>query len=135
MAGYKPAVAAIEGRMAANWTLSPVAYENSGPHNYAAGQDWLEFSVREGDARLTALPADHPHSTRVSGVIVSMIHIALGRGTQAARTYCDALAALFNPHTPFDGVQCRVGFPTPIGQQGQHWTMRFTIPFFYSTSP
>lgn len=83
---------AVEQRLSAAWTATPIRYENR-PFQPPAGP-YLAVSVREGESHKASLgPA--PQLRRRRGVVIVQVFDRENAGLLTIKTYAEQVAALF----------------------------------------
>lgn len=120
---------AIEARAAANWTTTPIRFENVPFQESAA--PYMALFILDGDGVQISLGT--PAVRRWSGVILMQIFVQPDSGTKLARTYADSLGAIFDGQqfSAGDSGTIRTGIPSirPIGIQHGWYQVNVTIPF------
>lgn len=104
---HKQVEIAVEARLRAQWSTSPVFVENVIAESPADGSGYvvLQFPV----ASVERWPVN-AKVYRETGAFRLVLHVPTGTGTDAIRDYGEQLAAIFCDET-FDGVRCRVPGP------------------------
>ena len=115
----------IESRFAANWSLTPVAYENV-PFDNDQDGPWVRLTVINGAGTTVGLGATP--LVRDTGLISMVVYVKENTGTQAAKALVDQLIPIYE-HTRFSGILAYTATVAPAGNfNGWHQT-NITIPF------
>jgi len=116
--------AAIEGRLASNWTTTDIAYVNVpfAPDNAAP---WVRLNILNGESG----PRNVNDGKRHLGVIVLQIFVPQNTGTATARTYADSLATIFED-AQFSGILCGVASIETIGNTGTWYQINVTVGYW-----
>ena len=115
----------IESRMAANWSATPIAYENVPftPDN----DPWIRLTVVNGAGLTLGVTGSTP-AVRDSGLISVQVFVPEGTGSQQAKALVDLVLPIYE-HTRFSGILAYTATINPAGTfDGWHQT-NITIPF------
>lgn len=107
--------AAIESRLAANWTTTSIKFENTRfeqPRETA----WIACYILNGDGNQISLGDNPLH--RYAGVIMVQIFVPESSGTQTARGYADTIAAIYRRQQISNGSSGTITCRTPSISQG-----------------
>lgn len=120
--------ASIEGRMAANWATTPIAYDNVDfdPPNASA---WVRLNILNGDTAYRALEG----KKRYSGMIVVQCFAPKNSGTETLRGYADSIGTVFEDQI-FDDVVCRAAILTTVRTDANWHQINVTIPYWRDQS-
>lgn len=124
---FAATVKSIEEHFRAQYTETPVEWENAAPFN-SNGARFVRFVVREAGRQQIALPQSS-RSTRLVGVVMAQVLVPRNEGTRKAREIADLIAGLFDKQK-VGNVQFREAEARPIGATGQWWQMNVSVPFF-----
>ena len=130
MTAFYDAASAIRSRMQANWSATPIVWENA-PSEPAAGTPFVFFEVLGGDAFQASIGAPSSRLYRHTGVIQAHVFTPVNKGSKDSLQYADSIAAIFRGQT-FGGVLCfapRIGSGAPADDDGNWWRVTVTIPF------
>lgn len=129
MSGFEDAAAAIEGRLAANWTTTPIKYEGV-PYKEAA-VDYVALFIRDGEGVQISLGS--PAVRRWPGLIILQVFVPEMTGTRKAREYADSLGAIFDRVDFSSGnsglITCRTPSIEVIGVRDGWCQVNVTVPF------
>ena len=133
MSSLTPA-AAIEARLKANWSTSPVFLPNeiNKPLRDNGGEP-LTFVVLEfpgGTAEQETIGSPGNNVFREHGGFLIHIQVPMGSGASLARQYAETIAAIFRGQT-FDGVRCWAPNPPQedTASDGAWFGVSFFTPF------
>ena len=115
----------IEGRMAANWTATTVAYPNV---NFTVPDvPWVRLTVINGPGNTQGITGSTP-TVRDTGLVSLQIFVKEGVGTKPATELVDLFTPIYE-HTRFGGILCYTATVNHLGvTNGWHQT-NITIPF------
>lgn len=120
---------AIESRLAANWTTTPIRYENV-PFRETVGP-YIALFILDGEGEQISLGT--PALRRWPGVIKIQVFVPQDTGTKLARTYADILGILFDRAQFSSGnsgtIRCRVPSILHVGVTNGWDQINVTIPF------
>jgi len=102
----------IEGRLAANWALTRIAYDNVRFPIAKTDETWVNCQIFEESA--TRLNVGNPGCHRITGLIVLSVYSPKDKGTNTARDYADQLALIFRDRQ-FSGITCQEAVPRNQG--------------------
>lgn len=119
----------IEARIAANWTSTPVTYDNL-DYAPAQGASWVRVTILDGAGNRISLGASGANValTRFVGVVVVSIFTPGAIGTATARAYADTLDTLFRDVSA-DGIIYGTPYLTAVGRSEGWYQLNITIPF------
>lgn len=129
MSGFNDERAAIESRLATNWTTTPIKFENVPFKETMSPYVALVILVGEG----LQVSLGTPVVRRWPGVIILQVFVPADTGTKLAKTYADTLAAVFERVQFSSGnsgtITCRIPSIEAVGiKNGWHQT-NVTVPF------
>lgn len=81
----------IENRFNAEWTATPIAYDNV-PFNPPANSDWVRLNIQNGDSGYRSLES----TVRHTGIISVQIFTPVNKATKTSRQYADIAADIFS---------------------------------------
>lgn len=116
----------IESRFAANWTLTPIAWQNV-EYEPTAGTAYVEFGVFEADSQVVSIGT---LLYRNPGLISVNIYLPLNRGLQAAKGYGDTVKTIFAGQN-FNGITCRAVSLATLGEHNGWHVVNASVPFFW----
>ena len=148
MPDYAGAVAAIRDRLAANWTTTPIAYQNlpfAAPTDPNSGNPspwvFLEVIGNGSDLRTVGQPGNHDWTYR--GHILCHVYVPVNDGIETAHAHAVALGEIFRAKQFYDASppSCvRTGYggegPRTDGggtdaDDGNWFRVTMTCPFEY----
>ena len=129
MSGFAEEAKAIETRLAAGWTTTPIRYDNAPfPETTAP---YVALFILDGDGNQISLGA--VALRRWVGLIVLQIFVPQDTGTRLAKGYANTLGALFDrAEFPVENgglIRCRVPSIAEIGIRNGWNQLNVTIPF------
>lgn len=120
---------AIESRLASNWTTTPIRFENV-PFTETA-VPYVALFILDGEGKQISLGT--PSLQRWAGLIVVQIFVPQDTGTKTARTYADAIGAIFDRQQFASGnsgtIRSRIPSIRRIGITHGWDQTNVTIPF------
>ena len=120
---------AIESRLAAAWTTTPIRYENV-PFG-ATSSPYVALFVIDGEGQQISLGT--PALRRWVGIIMIQVFVPQDTGTQLAKGYADTIGAIFDRAQFSSGnsgtIRCRVPSIQSIGIQNGWHQINVSIPF------
>jgi len=120
---------AIENRLAAGWSTTPIRYENVPFKEPTA--PYVALFILDGEGLQISLGT--PALRRWPGLIKMQIFVQQDSGTQLAKAYADSLGALFDRAQFSSGnsgtIRCRVPSTTEVGITNGWYQLNVTIPF------
>ena len=120
---------AIESRLAAAWTTTPIRYENVPFAQQTTPYVALFILDGQGDQISLGTPA----LRRWVGIIVVQVFVPQDTGTQLARSYADTIGAVFDRAQFSSGssgmIRCRIPSVTVVGITNGWSQLNVTIPF------
>lgn len=144
MADYAGAVAAIKARFAANWTSTPIAYQNEDFADQVV--PWVYFEIINSTADLRGAGTPGAHVWLYRGNIFIHVFVPKGQGSAEATALAVAAGEIFRAQQFYDatpGCAVRTGVG-PDGEgprvdgggsaadDGNWWRVTCTVPFeFY----
>ncbi|MCW2243578.1 DUF4128 domain-containing protein [Azospirillum canadense] len=136
---------AIRTKLEAEWTDTPVTYENGGafrpdapgnrdPYDASSAPDrpWVYLEILGAGSASTVIGSPGKRAARDDGVIFGHVFVPVGTGDDEARRLARALGDLFRV-TRFGGLV--TGAPDPLGagepgdDDGLWWRRSVSIPF------
>jgi hypothetical protein len=137
MTSASPA-AAIEARLRAGWTTSPIFVENGnapgGGFKAPVGLDGkpLPFVVLEFPGGVSDIMDIGASVYREDGAFMIHINVVTGTGTEMARAWADTIAAIFRGKR-FSFVLCYAPYPPAPSSSpdGKYYRMSFGTPYHY----
>lgn len=143
MADYAGAVAAIKARMAANWTTTPIVYQNA-KNEYDPGandqQPWVFFEVLGSSSGLRGVGMPGSHVWLYRGFIMAHVFVPVNSGTDTAQQYAVTIGEIFRAKEFYNDTPpacVRTWSPQTDGgaddsEDGKWWRVTCSIPFeFY----
>lgn len=120
---------AIEARLAANWTTTPIKFENV---PFVETVDpYLALFILDGEGN--QITVGDPVVKRWTGLILIQVFVPQDTGTKLARTYADSLGALFERQTFSAGasgtIRSRIASIQSIGVKDGWYQINVTVPF------
>lgn len=148
MASHSGAVAAIEARLTANWTVTPIAFENaaSDPVVYdgdSVPQPWVFCEIETDQAGIRGVGRPGSHVVLETGAVRVTVFVPVGTERATAQQHAEAIGEIFRVKQFYDadpGACVRTWTPTvsrgrraetdnPVGSW---WAVTVTIPYeFY----
>jgi len=117
---------ALEQRMAANWTATPVAYGNA-PFRPPNNTEWVRFTPITGQGETLGIQGSSIY-VRDRGLVSLQVFTPTEAGQGTAMGLVDDFLTLFE-HKRFNGILTYTGSVTVIGpSDGWHQT-NVTMPF------
>jgi hypothetical protein len=127
--GFEDARNAIESRMAANWSTTPIRYENV-PFKETA-DPYVALFIRDGEGIQASL--GQVALRRWPGLIVVQVFVLPDTGTKLAKTYAETIGAIFDRAefaVPNGGsITCRIPSIAEVGVTNGWYQVNVTIPF------
>lgn len=118
--------AAIEQRLANNWSSTDIAWDNI-DYQPTSETAFIRCLVEEVDSRQVSSQTTPCH--RVVGYIHIMIMVPTNTGTNTARGYADDIAAIFR-NANFSDIQCTSPRIERVGDIGEWFQYSVLIPFW-----
>lgn len=143
MADYAGAVAAIKQRMAANWTTTPIAFQNESPPpdtdpNTGVPIPYVYFEVIGNTSDLRGMGKPGDHIWLYAGLIAAHVFVPVNSGTDLAQQYAVAIGEIFRAKGAgdFGGIDVRTWSPRTDGGEsdaddGNWFRVTCRIPFEY----
>lgn len=140
---FATAVATIQARMQANWTSTPLCFQNGitpdGAHFDPPADGvtaWVYFEVLPGSGSIAGFGGgEGNHTLRRGGVVFAHVYVPVGTGLATALAHTDAIAAIFEAKG-FSGIRCYEATPggTGSGDDEGNWfrasiSIRFEFEF------
>lgn len=144
MADYDGAVAAIEGRLTANWTTTPIGFENEDDPVQTGGDGnlapWVFCEVVSDRAGIRGVGKPGSHVVVDEGFISATVFVPVGSGRAIARRHAVAIGEIFRTKEFYNsdpGACVRTWTPeigpgnpaTSENPSGNWWAVTVTIPF------
>lgn len=128
MSGFNSTRQAIEARLAANWTTTPIRFENV-PFQ-ETGAPFVALYILDGEGRQISL--GQSVTRRWVSVIILQIFTPSSTGTRIGKMYADSLGAIFDRAEFSAGnsgtIRCRIPSMHTVGDvEGWH-QINVTIP-------
>lgn len=129
MSSATPA-AAIEARLRANWTATPIQTSNVVEDLPEPPAAFIALEFPGGGAEQITIGAPGANLFREDGAFMLHVFVPLGAGAAVARGHADTLAAIFRAQS-FDGVRCWAPFPPQESatSDGNYWGLSFGVPY------
>ena len=118
----------IETRLAANWALTRISYDNAPFKTARTDESWVRCQIFEETAN--RINVGKPGCHRVAGLIVLSIYVPLEKGTNDARDYADQLSAIFRDQQ-FGGITCWEAIPRNVGEFQSWYQYDVSVRFFW----
>jgi hypothetical protein len=125
---YKSEQAAIEARFQANYTETPVKYDNV-DYKPTPGISWVELEVHTGDQMPISTGGPGDVLYRNTGIISIQVRTALNIGTQTGKNIADICAAVFRGQN-FSSITCYGASITRLGMDDEWFLHNVSIPYF-----
>lgn len=129
MTGYADERKAIESRLQAAWTATPIRFENV-PF-VETDQPYVALFILDGEGQ--QISAGTVALRRWPGLIIVQVFERPDSGTQGIRTWADSLAAIFDRQQFSSGnsglIRCRIPSIVPIGIREGWFQLNVTVPF------
>lgn len=122
---YSQERADIEARLNTNWTTTPIAWDNV-PYIPTPGTAWIRCTILPGNAEGLSFGRDT--SIEYAGIIDIGIFVPKDSGSNIARTYADAIAAIFNMQA-FGTVDCDEARVQNLGIDEDWYMISVSTPF------
>jgi hypothetical protein len=149
MATHAGAVAAIEARLTANWTTTPIAFENAASDPVVLDGNsvpipWVFCEVETDAAGIRGVGTPGSHTVLETGVVRVTVFVPVGTERATAQQYADSIGEIFRVKQFYDtdpGACVRTWTPTvslgrPAETQnpaGSWWAVSVAIPYeFYN---
>ncbi len=144
MADWAGACAAIEQRLSANWSTTPIGLENGAEPAMQDGSGlltpWAFCEIESDDANIRGIGKPGSHVVVEDGAIVITVFVPLGTDRSTARTYAGQIGEIFRVKEFYNSEPgCCVRTWTPrVGRgeetvsenpKGKWWAVPVTIPF------
>jgi hypothetical protein len=126
-------VTAVEARLAANWTDTPVISPNVTGDTPPDGSPFVTLQFPVAVETHVGMANVGNRTFREEGTIRFVLTIARVLGQSVGLKYCDDLAALFRA-TQFDGVSTFAASPPIVNNandEGNYWVMSVSIPYYF----
>ncbi|MBU0792218.1 MAG: DUF4128 domain-containing protein [Gammaproteobacteria bacterium] len=117
---------AIEVRMGANWTTTPIVYENVS-YTPTPATPFVRLLIEEVDSKQVCMSTTPCH--RITGLIVVMIFVPVNTGTNTIRGYADTIAGIFR-NADFSGIKCRSPRIVRVGDIGEWYQVSVFTDFW-----
>ncbi len=118
---------AFEGYLKANWTITPVAYDNV---PFSPGDiPFIRVAIVGGKADQITLGTG-PQLHRRPGLCIIQVFVKAGTGTKVANDLGDALCDIFRSQQLATGIACGSPYPVRVGDDGRGWfQINVMIPY------
>jgi hypothetical protein len=126
-------VTAVEARLVANWTDTPIISPNITGDTPADGSPFLTLQFPVATEVHVGMADVGNRTFREEGTIRFVLTIARVLGQGVILKYCGDLAALFRA-VQFDGVSTFAASPpvlTNENDQGNYWVMSVSVPYYF----
>ena len=121
---------AIEARLTANWTTTPIQYDNVA-FSAPADNKYISLVITNGSATQQELGATPMH--RHIGVVTIQVFVPVEAGTNEARGYADTLAGVFRNAQFSAGssgsILCRSPSITRVGVNNGLYQLNVAVPY------
>jgi hypothetical protein len=114
----------IEGYFEANWTHTPVVFENGVPDQ---SSDWVRLSIQNGKAYQASM-GDNPQF-RYPGVVFVQIFTAKDVGSGRAIDLADKVEELFK-NAIINGIQFRVPRVNKVPSNSENYQVNVSTAFY-----
>lgn len=129
MSGFADERKAIEGRLKAAWTTTPIRFEGVPFQEVLTA--YVALFILDGQGLQISLGT--PALRRWAGIITVQIFTPEDTGTQTGRAYADTIGAIFDRAQFSSGssgtIRCRIPTLTQVGVTNGWQQMNVTIPF------
>jgi hypothetical protein len=129
MSGFDDAAKAIEARLAAAWTVTPIRYENAPFKETTA--PYIALYVLDGEGHQVSLQA--APLRRWVGIITIQIFVPQDTGTRVAKGYANTLGAIFDRAEFSSGasglIRSRIPSIREIGILNGWYQVNVDVPF------
>jgi len=115
MGTFQDIRAAIETRFSTNWTATDISWDNV-DYDPKPETAFVRLMINETDSFQVSMSTTPCH--RFTGIIHITIMVPVGTGTNTARGYADAAAAIFR-NADFSGINCRSPRIVRVGDVGE----------------
>lgn len=128
---------AIEDRLRAFWTATPIAVQNEGftPPVDVNGDalPFIEIEFPGAVGTLWGIGDPGNNSWRDDGVFQILICVPTGWGARLARQYAKDIAAIYRGQSFAESVVCFAPFPPRAGrtEDGTYYVMTLPIPYAF----
>lgn len=117
----------VEGRIQANWTTTPVDYDNA--RFTVPATAWIKVIIAENNSKQAEL-GGNVKRRRALGVIYADVYAPVGRGGNEARVLADSFAALFRDFKSAN-LTCDEPSVRTMGEKNGWYQMTVNIPYRY----
>lgn len=146
MPDYAGAEAAIRARLVANWTTTPITYQNEQPSPPWPPVDangvllpWVNLEIECTGAPIIGGGVPGNHVYRYEGTIMAHAFVPVGTGDALAKQYALSIGEIFRRKTFYDatpGYCVRTEDPAPLGgtsksDDGNWFGVTMAVDFVY----
>ncbi len=126
---FEDAAKAIESRLQANWSTTPIKFENA-PFAETTSA-YVALYIRDGEGNQVSLGT--PALRRWPGLIIVQVFVPENTGTRKAREYADDIGPIFDRVQFSSGgsgtITCRTPSIDVIGLKFGWWQVNVTVMF------
>lgn len=129
----KPVVDAVEARLAANWTTTPIIGVNTLGEPPADGSAFLTVQYPVANESHIGMAGVGNRTFREDGAFRLVLSVPRGVGRALGLTWCETLRSLFRVQQ-FSGVTARIPSP-PVendsNDKGKYWVLSFVVTYWF----
>lgn len=132
MAG-KPVVDAVEARLAANWTTTPIIGVNLQGDTPSDGSAFVAVQYPVANEAHVGMAGVGQRTFRETGAFRIVINIARGQGVALGLQYAETLRSLFRA-AQFSGVSCLAPSPAiedNTNDNGNYYVLTFVVTYYF----
>lgn len=122
---FSDANSIIERRLDANWTATPIQYDNV-RYIPAIGTAFIRMQIEWATANVVSIGG----RIKAEGYVLLSIFTPAGEGTSVPLGYADTLASLFNMYHE-DAIKLLAAVINRVGMQKEWFQVNVEIPFSY----
>lgn len=126
---HDEARAAIESLFAAQWSATPIAFQNVGFAPPVDGSPWVRLAIENGGATQASF-GGVPRRFRITGSIRTEIHVEAGTGSATAFQLADGIGTLI-AGADVAGLTFGAAGTMPGGEDGPDFELLVTVPFWH----